>query len=463
MKTSFTRGFRSSTGIACALLVGIAATALANPVGPTVSQGHASFSTSGSTLTVQTSDTAFINWQSFNIALGQTTTFDQPSADSIVWNQIHGNSPSQILGNLNANGYVVLQNSSGFFIGGQAAITAHGLVMTTAPIPVPDLAGGGSWSFGTPPPTASIINYGQVNLSKGGSLYLIADNIANHGTLSAPGGDIGLYAGKQVLVSRQPDGLGLTAKVTLPAGSVDNDGRIIADAGTIEMNAQVVNQGGLVQANSIAEVNGVIQLLASDAVNLGANSTISAQGGSQGVSHGGNVLIKSGGSYSDQASSVINISGGVQGGNGGKAEISAISLPGINSQIVGTAASGYLGGGLVIDPLNILLTSSGSSIPGSGMVNPGDSPASGTLTLNVNTLPTGLSQITLEAQNNIELSTGWTLPAASTASTLTLQAGNSIILDDQSYISAGRTGASACSPAPATGPPPHPPVRSRFY
>ena len=108
----------------------------ANPTGGVVAQGTASYSTSGSQLTVnQTSASAFINWQSFNIAAGETTTFVQPSASSVAWNQINDANPSQILGNLNANGYVVLQNPNGFYIGGQAAITTHGLVMTTAAAP----------------------------------------------------------------------------------------------------------------------------------------------------------------------------------------------------------------------------------------------------------------------------------------------------------------------------------------
>src|SRR5690242_1594061 len=78
----------------------------ANPAGATVSQGTASFTIQGPHLTVQTSGRAFINWQSFNIGVGETTTFLQPSSSSLVWNYINDPNPSRILGNLNANGYV---------------------------------------------------------------------------------------------------------------------------------------------------------------------------------------------------------------------------------------------------------------------------------------------------------------------------------------------------------------------
>ena len=146
---------------------------------------------------------AQINWSSFNIGAGQTTTFNQPSSSSVIWNQINDTSASQLLGNLNANGYVVLQNPNGFYIGGQAVLQAHGLVMTTSPTPAPDLAGGGAWQFNALPPTASIINYGSLKTdgASGGSLFLISSDIENHGTITAPQGNIGLYSGKDVLVS----------------------------------------------------------------------------------------------------------------------------------------------------------------------------------------------------------------------------------------------------------------------
>src|SRR5690349_12523372 len=163
----------------CMLLFASVVTADANPVGPTVTQGRATFTSVGPQLTVRTSDRAFINWQSFNIGVGETTTFIQPSSSSLVWNRVNDPNPSQILGNLNANGYVVLQNSSGFYIGGQAAITTHGLLMTTAPIQMTDLTSGGPWQFNAPPPTAKIINYGHLDVGQGGSAFLISNEIEN--------------------------------------------------------------------------------------------------------------------------------------------------------------------------------------------------------------------------------------------------------------------------------------------
>ncbi len=417
----------------------------ANPVGGTVTQGSASFNTQGSQLTIQTSDRAFINWQSFNIGAGETTTFVQPSSSSLVWNQINDPNPSQILGNLNANGYVVLQNQNGFFIGGQAAISAHRLVMTTSPIQAPNLTSGGPWQFNALPPAASIINYGQIKTSgPGGSIFLIAENVQNAvdtqnnyvGTISAPQGNVGLYAGKEVLVSTRPDGRGLSAKVTLPQGSVDNEGHIIADAGTIEMHAQVVNQGGLLQANSLSQANGIIELVASDSLTTSAGSSISAKGdaSSANPSQGGFVVLKSDGTFTDTATSTIDVSGhalsGQAGGRSGVVEIfgndasaNPLTVATIQSQLDGTSAANFSAasssagaGWLLINPQDITLSLSAST------------PAASSPTINLND-SSSFSKIDLFASGNINLKSTWSIAQSQDPQAfLNLSAGNSVTL-----------------------------------
>jgi filamentous hemagglutinin family protein len=450
--------WRHHTPLICILLVACVVVAAANPVGPTVNQGRATFTSQGPQLTIRTSDRAFINWQSFNIGVGETTTFLQPSSSSLVWNRISDPNPSQILGNLNANGYVVLQNSSGFYIGGQAAITTHGLLMTTAPIQVPDLSSGGPWQFNALPPTAKIINYGHLDVGQGGSAFLISNEIENHGSITAQEGQIGLFAGKQVLLSQRPDGRGLSARVKLPQGSVSNDGELIADAGTIAMHAQVVNQGGLVQANSVREANGVIELIASDAINLGPNSVIQAKGDSQGVSSGGTVTLKSGGTFADVNGSAIDVSGGAQGGNGGAIEISASHMNTFRSNIDGHAQAGFTSGKLLLDPDQIILSSFGD--PSSGTVGADDPPTDGALYLDVNSLNSLISQnllshISLAANSLIELQTQWTLPASQDPNaSLSLSSGKSIVFDDGCFLSAGNNWSVAMRAGPQSRPNP---------
>jgi filamentous hemagglutinin family protein len=412
----------------------------ANPGGLSVASGSASAVASGSQLNVTASSGAVLNWQSFNIGAGETTIFQQPSATSVVFNQINSQSPSQIWGSLQANGIVVLENQSGFYFGPNAVVRVPGFVATTAAVTPRDFGSGAFWQFNGPPPQASIINYGQINAGQAGSVFLIAENIANHGTISAPGGNIGLVAGQQVLISDRPDGKGLSAQVTLPSGSVDNSGRIIADAGTIALNAQVVNQNGLVQADSVLQQNGAIELVASDDLRLGANSQILARGDNSGNSPGGFVTLKSGNNFSDENGSQIITTGGARGGDGGNVEISAPNILSLNSSMDASARAGSSGGQLLLDPTEIVLNTSGTGSAGTGTVTAGSS--TGTLSLNVNTafLNMNFSQITLQASDDITISPGvnWNLSASTglTSGLLTLQAGNNIIFGSSTSASA---------------------------
>ena len=394
----------------------------ANPTGLTVSSGNASAQSSGSQLNVTVSQTAVLNWSSFNIAAGETTTFIQPSSSSVALNIIGDANPSQIYGNLNANGTVILENANGFYFGSGSMIKVGGsFIATTAPT-IPDFGSGSAWQFSGMPPLASIVNYGQIQVGQGCSLFLIAENIQNHGSLTAPGGTVELAAGQSVLVSDSADGRGLSATVTLPSGSVDNFGRITADAGTIALAAKVVNQDGILQANSIQNQNGVIELVASDSVTLGANSQIIAQGDSSaGGSAGGNVTIKADNTFSDTTGSTISTAGGVNGGNGGNVEISAANVASLDSTMDATAQAGWTGGTFFLDPVNIIL---------------GTSTAGGAL--NVNTAFAGFSTIDLQASGNITInqSTTWNLSSSTGVSSgqLILQAGGNITFGNNSKI-----------------------------
>lgn len=64
--------------------------ALANPTGPTVAHGNATFQQNGSRLTITNTPSTIINWQEFSIGIGETTDFVQQSAASAVLNRVAG-------------------------------------------------------------------------------------------------------------------------------------------------------------------------------------------------------------------------------------------------------------------------------------------------------------------------------------------------------------------------------------
>ena len=430
--------------LACFLLPCLTTNLFANPQGMSVAAGNANATAKGPNLDIRTtSRNTFLNWQSFNIAPGETTTFRQPSASSVVWNRINDPNPSQIWGHLNANGIVVLMNQSGFYFGPGSVVNAAGFVATTATT-LPEFRVDSAWQFSGPPPAASIINYGEIKTKAGGSAFLIAEKVENHGVLTAPDGTLGLYAGKEVLVSERPDGRGISVSVKLPAGSVDNSGTLVADAGTVLLHANTVNQNGVIQANTVRRRNGVVELLASESIHLGADSIIEARGGA-GVGTGGKITIKADDSFTDQAGSRIAITGGARGGNGGWAEISAPSMAEIVSRVDGSTVSGFRGGSLLIDPTDINIGPTGTGSYDSG-TSAGTGPA--TLSLNFNSAFIGLSTIALQATHNITIraatgggATTWDLEGStgvsSPGSTLSLEAGTDIMLQNNVTLRAG--------------------------
>ena len=111
----------------------------------------------------------------------------------------------------------------------------------------------------------------------------------------------------------------------------------------VALHARVVNQGGTIQANTVRNVGGVIELVASESVNLQAGSAISAQGVESGA-RGGEVRLKSDGAFTDTAGSSINVSGSSTGGDGGRVALSAPQMGEIASRIEARAAAGSRGG-----------------------------------------------------------------------------------------------------------------------
>jgi len=140
-KTSLSTLFRYSLFqlICLALSTG---TVFALPSGPTVISGTAGIATSGSTMTINNSANAIINWKGFSIGSGETARFIQPSALSAVLNRVTGGDPSKILGALQSNGKLLLINPNGILFGPNARVDVNGLIASTLNISNEDFLAG---------------------------------------------------------------------------------------------------------------------------------------------------------------------------------------------------------------------------------------------------------------------------------------------------------------------------------
>src|SRR3954471_20534394 len=260
--------------------------ALAGPNGGTVVGGSATINNQGSAnVTVnQFSSKAIINWNLFNIGVGERTTFVQPDSNSVALNRVTGgHGPSEILGTLTANGKVFIVNRDGIIFGPGAVITTAGFLATTSDIRNEDFMAG-RFNFSIPgKPDASIVNQGTITATNGGFAALVAPGVRNTGTITAALGTIGLAAGNTFSLDFYGDKL-----ITLGVGDqiagqvrdvatgqtlralVTNEGKLKANGGRVELTAAaarqvvdaVINTSGVIEANSIGTKGGQIVLAA---------------------------------------------------------------------------------------------------------------------------------------------------------------------------------------------------------
>ena len=304
---------------------------LALPTGQQVVSGHVGFSQQGGSLTVTNTPNSIINWQSFSIGRDEAVRFIQQSTASSVLNRIAGQNPSLILGALTSNGKVFLINPNGIVFGRGAQINVNDLVASTLGLSNEDFLSG-KYNFTQGQNAGAIKNRGTITTPEGGTVYLIAPTVENHGIIDSPGGQVLLAAGHTVSLvdSEDPD---VAVVVSAPSDKALNLGRIVARAGKIGIYAGLLEQGGLVSADSVSAGNGSIVFKASTTV-LDAKSTTTANGPS-----GGRITIQGG---STSVDGIVSAAG--TGNKGGE-----IQILGDGIEVAGTVdASGKTGGGTIL-------------------------------------------------------------------------------------------------------------------
>jgi len=115
----------------------------AGPLGGNVVGGAGHIHTNGlSTDIHQLSSSMAIDWNSYNLNANEVVNYLQPGASSIVLNRILDNNASDIRGQINANGQVILVNPNGVFFGTSASINVGGLIASGLDISPSDFMNG---------------------------------------------------------------------------------------------------------------------------------------------------------------------------------------------------------------------------------------------------------------------------------------------------------------------------------
>jgi filamentous hemagglutinin family protein len=312
----------------------------ANPTGPTVVNGTATFANPNpNTLEVTNSRGAIINWQGFSINAGEITRFLQPDAASAVLNRVVGTDPSQILGTLQSNGRVFLINPNGIVFGAGAVVDVQGLVASTLDMSNNDFLSG-NYNFlqtatGAPISLQSGAQITTVNAGNGGQVWLLAKTINQEAgsSITTPGGQTVLATGTQVRVAESALGNMIFNVTTDGTNDIQTLGTIAVDRGVAGLFADNITHGGNINTQSAGNVQGRVVMNADNNLTVLDGGVINAN--SSDGSNAGSINLTAGNKLEVQRLASVSADGATNGGNGGQINLTALDLR------VSPVANGY--------------------------------------------------------------------------------------------------------------------------
>ncbi|WAC21773.1 filamentous hemagglutinin family protein [Luteolibacter sp. SL250] len=247
----------------------------------------------------QTAQQALLTWQTFNVGKDTTLHFNQtgtgaPASQSIAFNKVVDPTanPTQILGQIKAEGQVYVINPNGIIFGGSSQINTGAFTASALPINDALVAGG----LLNNPSQQFLFNglghagkLGDVTVQagarlttpvsadgNGGRVTLVGANVTNDGTISTPNGQTiiasGLQVGFAAHASTDPSLRGLdvyVGSVSDPAsvlnqnaGMTTNGGIIEAARGSITLAGKAIRHDGILDSTTSVSLNGRIDILA---------------------------------------------------------------------------------------------------------------------------------------------------------------------------------------------------------
>lgn len=281
--------------------------------GADLGSASAAYSADGHQLTInQTSHNVILDWNSYDIAAGNSVKYVQPDSSAAALNNIGGGNPSQILGSLSGNGQVYLVNSNGFVFGPNASVNLNSLVVSSleisdgnfnsgiAKVAANNAPNSNLGSNSTASATAAFSNDSAAiyrNTANGrekirilvesgadiavadqGRVIMAAPEVINQGRISAPDGQVILAAATDKVYlqeSTSADLRGLLVEVKT-GGDVQNLGTILTERGNTTLLGFAVSQQGIISASTSVNLNGSIRLLAREngvMANAGSSNT----------------------------------------------------------------------------------------------------------------------------------------------------------------------------------------------
>ncbi|MFN8611875.1 MAG: filamentous hemagglutinin N-terminal domain-containing protein [Vulcanimicrobiota bacterium] len=463
-------GKLSNTALGFAIL-GLSGVAYANPEGPDVQHGQVNITGLGSALVevLQQSPSAIVNWNQFSVGANEMVRFLQPGQHAVILNRVVGQNPSDILGQIQANGSVWLINPNGILFGPGSQINAGSFLASTLNISNADFLAG-KFNFeqmknpatGLPQDLRSVVNQGTITVTDGGYAVLMAPTVLNQGLVIANLGKVVMAAGEKAtlsfdagkLINFRVDGMtGEPGTVVIPQQAVSdllsqvikNDsvveaGRLIPNAdGSVALvhgSGLLVHEGTTRADGAAGQQAGSVSLEAAQSVVVGPSSTISASGQGQN-SDGGSIRLNSGHMTATMAGSQLVATQG-DSGLGGFIETSSKGAAWLRGEV-----NAGRGGTWLIDPrfINIINGSGGTADPALPTVSGG----AGTQTVSETALQNVAagSNIVLMADDTItvnDIADNLINLTSGTSITFTTTSGNFIFADPNDAIQVSGAG-----------------------
>jgi len=350
------------------------------------------------------------------------------------------------MGQLNANGQVVLVNPKGIVIGSDGSVNASAFTASSLNISDADFMKG-QYTYTRDGARGDVLNQGSIQTVAGGYVALLGASVSNEGKIIAPQGGVALGAAERISVPVSNTG---KIKLELSPASINasvanqKGGVIVAEGGQVYLQAGAMNGAiaSVLQSGSIDTSGaqaGDVHLLA-DGGRIVVDGQIKANS-SDANAKGGSIVIGRDVDTGVLASST-DVSGATLESRKGFVETSGEHLLVDGAQVKA--------GQWLLDPTDITITAADSGIISIGTNPITQAPnTTGTTasTISANTLASTLSggtSVIIKTTNVIGAGNGDITVASNVAvtgatdSTLTLQAERDIILN--SGVSIARTG-----------------------
>ena len=234
----------------------------------------------------QTDDKAVLNWETFNVGRNTTVEFQQQSNWSAL-NRVNdpNGRPSEIRGQIKADGTVLIVNRNGVVFTGSSQVNTRNLVAAAANITDDQFRKGLYGDNAAPTFTnaggkvkveagAQITTQTPQSVTQGGGyVLLVGTEVENAGTITTPKGQTQLAAGDNFIIRKGVGTDGNTSSTTRgneiapqfvansTAGHVVNNGLIVANQGDITLAGRDVVQNGVAISTSTVNTRGTIHLL----------------------------------------------------------------------------------------------------------------------------------------------------------------------------------------------------------